>query len=46
MAKTMELRPGSTAGNIALPTKNASPVFLEASQRIIRALVETGLPER
>lgn len=46
LAKTMELRPGSTARNIALPTRNASPVFLEASERIIRALVEAGLPER
>ena len=46
LAKTMELRPGSTAANIALPTRNASPVFLEASERIIQALVEAGLPER
>lgn len=45
MAKTLELRPGSSAANIALPTKNASPAFLEASQRIIRAAVEAGLPE-
>ena len=46
LAKTMELRPGSNAGNIALPTRNASPVFLEASERILRALVAAGLPER
>ena len=46
MAKVMELRPGSTRGNIALPTRNASPVFLEASERILRAEVEAGLPER
>ena len=46
LAKTMELRPGSTAGNIVLPAKNASPVFLEAAQRIVRAQVEAGLPER
>lgn len=46
LAKTMERRPGSTAENFILPTKNASPVFLEASQRIVRALVEAGLPER
>ena len=32
--------------NIALPTRNASPVYLEASERIIQALVEAGLPER
>jgi tetratricopeptide (TPR) repeat protein len=46
MAKTMELRPGSTAGNIELSARNASPVFLEAAQRILRAQVEVGLPER
>jgi DNA-binding winged helix-turn-helix (wHTH) protein/tetratricopeptide (TPR) repeat protein len=46
MATVMELRPGSTLGNIALPTRNASPVFLEASERILRAEVEAGLPER
>jgi Flp pilus assembly protein TadD/TolB-like protein len=46
MAKTMELRPGSTAVNIVLPTKNASPAFLEANERIVGAEVEAGLPER
>jgi DNA-binding winged helix-turn-helix (wHTH) protein/TolB-like protein/Tfp pilus assembly protein PilF len=46
MARTMELRPGSTAANIVLPTKNASSVFLEANERLIRAEVEAGLPER
>jgi Flp pilus assembly protein TadD len=46
MAKTMELRPGSTAGDILPPTMNASPVFLEANGRILRAEVEAGLPER
>jgi Flp pilus assembly protein TadD len=46
MAKVMELRPGSTAGNILPPTKNANPAFLEANQRILRAELEAGLPER
>jgi DNA-binding winged helix-turn-helix (wHTH) protein/tetratricopeptide (TPR) repeat protein len=46
MAKAMELRPGSTAVNIVLPTENASLVFLKASQRLVRAQVEAGLPER
>ena len=46
MAKAMELRPGSTAGNILLPTKNANPAFLEAARRILRAEIEAGLPER
>jgi hypothetical protein len=43
--ETLALRPGSTARNIALPRKNASPRFQEASERIIRAGVEAGLPE-
>jgi Tfp pilus assembly protein PilF len=46
VAKAMELRPGSTAGNVLLPTRNANPAFLEASERILRAEVEAGLPER
>jgi DNA-binding winged helix-turn-helix (wHTH) protein/tetratricopeptide (TPR) repeat protein len=46
VAKAMELRPGSTAGNVSLPATNASPVFLEAHERILRAEVEAGLPER
>lgn len=46
MMKALELRPGSTAANIALPAKNASATFLEASQRVVRAQVEAGLPER
>jgi DNA-binding winged helix-turn-helix (wHTH) protein/tetratricopeptide (TPR) repeat protein len=46
MAKALELRPGSTALNVPLPKKNASPAFLEASERILRAMVEAGLPER
>lgn len=44
LAKGMELRPGSTALNIAPPTRNASPVFVEAGKQIGRLLVEIGLP--
>jgi DNA-binding winged helix-turn-helix (wHTH) protein/tetratricopeptide (TPR) repeat protein len=46
IARAMELRPGSTAGNVLLPSKNVSPAFLEAAQRVLRAEVEAGLPER
>jgi DNA-binding winged helix-turn-helix (wHTH) protein/tetratricopeptide (TPR) repeat protein/TolB-like protein len=46
LAKALELRPGTTALNVAVPTRNASPVFLEASPRVIRAMVDAGLPER
>jgi DNA-binding winged helix-turn-helix (wHTH) protein/tetratricopeptide (TPR) repeat protein len=46
LAKALKLRPGTTALNVASSTKNASPVFLEANQRLIRTVVEVGLPER
>jgi DNA-binding winged helix-turn-helix (wHTH) protein/tetratricopeptide (TPR) repeat protein len=45
LAKLLELRPGSTARNIVLPRKNASPGFLEAQDQIVRAGIEIGLPE-
>lgn len=44
MAKAIELWPGSTAANIAMPTKNASPIFLEAAQRVRQIFVSAGLP--
>ncbi len=46
MAKALELRPGSNATNVSLPTKNASPIFLTGNNRIIRLAVEAGLPEQ
>jgi tetratricopeptide (TPR) repeat protein len=46
MEKGLELRPGSTADNYVPPTQNASPVYLTASERIVRASVAAGLPER
>jgi DNA-binding winged helix-turn-helix (wHTH) protein/tetratricopeptide (TPR) repeat protein len=46
MAKALALRPGSNATNVALPTKNASPIFLAGNDRIIRLAIEAGLPER
>jgi DNA-binding winged helix-turn-helix (wHTH) protein/tetratricopeptide (TPR) repeat protein/TolB-like protein len=44
LAKGMALRPGSNAQNFSLPTKNASPVFIAASERIIAIDVALGLP--
>ncbi len=46
LAKALELRPGSTALNVASSTKNVSPIFLDASERLLRTMVEVGLPER
>ena len=34
LAKTLELRPGSTVANIRLDPKNASPLYNEASKRV------------
>ena len=46
MKTALELRPGSTGLNIAPPSKNASPVYRDASQRAVRIMAEAGLPER
>jgi len=42
----LKLRPGTTALNVAPPLKNTSPTFVEASDRIIKLMVDAGLPER
>jgi hypothetical protein len=43
LAQALKLRPGSTVSNIAIPTKNTSPVYLEACHRIDQALTAAGL---
>ena len=45
MEKGRELRPGSTVRNVPTPTRNASPVYIEASERIMQSMVAAGLPE-
>lgn len=45
MAKGRELRPGSTVLNVPPPAKNSSANYLEASERIMRAMAAAGLPE-
>jgi Flp pilus assembly protein TadD len=45
MEKARELRPGSTVGNVPPPRKNSSPVYIEASDRIMRSMAAAGLPE-
>jgi DNA-binding winged helix-turn-helix (wHTH) protein/Flp pilus assembly protein TadD len=45
MEKGREIRPGSTVGNVPTPKKNSSPVYIEASERILRLMVAAGLPE-
>ncbi|MGV1792358.1 tetratricopeptide repeat protein [Rhizobium sp. A37_96] len=44
LAKGLELRPGSTTANISLPSRNTSPVFIEARRKISQTLIELGLP--
>jgi tetratricopeptide (TPR) repeat protein len=46
MARALELRPGSNLSNSTLPPKDASPIFLAATEWIVRAEVAAGLPER
>jgi DNA-binding winged helix-turn-helix (wHTH) protein len=46
MAKAMQARPGSTLQNFKLPSKNTSPLWLAAAEKIDRAVVAAGLPER
>lgn len=45
LTTALELRPGSTALNVAVPTRNASPVFIEAGRQIVETMVEIGLPK-
>ncbi len=45
MAKAMELRPSSTARNVPPPTRNTSPVYIKAADRLISLMVAAGLPE-
>lgn len=45
MEKGRELRPGSTMQNVPTPQKNSSPVYIEASERVMRLMAAAGLPE-
>jgi Tfp pilus assembly protein PilF len=42
--KGLELRPGSTAGNIGVPMENTSPIFAAGNERLIQLEVAAGLP--
>jgi DNA-binding winged helix-turn-helix (wHTH) protein/Flp pilus assembly protein TadD len=45
MEKGRALRPGSTVRNVPTPKKNASPVYIEAAERIMQLMAAAGLPE-
>jgi DNA-binding winged helix-turn-helix (wHTH) protein/Flp pilus assembly protein TadD len=44
MQKGMELRPGSTYVNVPTPKKNSSPIYIEATEKIMQLMVAAGLP--
>ncbi|MBP1875998.1 lipopolysaccharide biosynthesis regulator YciM [Ensifer adhaerens] len=44
LAQAMTLRPGSTARNLPPPTKNTSPVYLDATERLVGLMIAAGLP--
>jgi DNA-binding winged helix-turn-helix (wHTH) protein/tetratricopeptide (TPR) repeat protein len=46
VAEGLRLRPGTTKLNVSPPMKNASPICIEAWDRIVQAEVDAGLPER
>jgi DNA-binding winged helix-turn-helix (wHTH) protein/tetratricopeptide (TPR) repeat protein len=46
IAQGHALRPGTTASNLGIPTKNVSAAYMQARGRIEQALIEAGLPER
>ena len=46
MDKALALRPGSNLDNVTIPRKNSSAGFIAAVDRIGRAFVAAGLPER
>lgn len=46
MQEGLRLVPGTTKLNVAPPTKNSSPVFLAASEKVIQLMVDAGLPEQ
>jgi DNA-binding winged helix-turn-helix (wHTH) protein/tetratricopeptide (TPR) repeat protein len=45
MEKGRELRPGSTVLNVPTPRKNSSPIYIEATERIMQLMAAAGLPE-
>lgn len=42
----LRLRPGTTRLSVWPPTKNLSPVYVAAADRVIQSMVDAGLPEQ
>jgi len=46
MQEGLKMVPGTTKLNVAPPSKNASPVYLAATDKVIQLMVDAGLPEK
>jgi tetratricopeptide (TPR) repeat protein len=46
MQEGLKLRPGTTLLNMAPPTKNSSPVFIAAADKLLQLMVDAGLPKQ
>jgi Flp pilus assembly protein TadD len=46
MQEGLRLVPGTTKLNVAPPSKNASPVYLEATDKVVQLMGDAGLPEK
>lgn len=46
ITKGLQLRPGTTAENVGLPTKNQSPRYMKRTTEIVDLLVAAGLPPK
>jgi tetratricopeptide (TPR) repeat protein len=44
MQKVLEIRPGSNVVNIGVPMENTSPIFAEATDRLLQLGIAAGLP--
>jgi len=44
VAAGMKLRPGTTAENVRLPKKNASPIYLSRASEVVALMVAAGMP--
>lgn len=46
MQEGLKMVPGTTKLNVAPPSKNTSPVYLAATDKVVQLMVDAGLPEK
>ncbi|WP_424630387.1 winged helix-turn-helix domain-containing protein [Bradyrhizobium sp. SYSU BS000235] len=46
MQEGLKMVPGTTRLNVGPPTKNTSPIYLAATDKVIQFMVDAGLPEK